>query len=260
MSTGINRREFLAALAGLGAAIVLPIKPSAADVDAAWDRLLKDPWYFDVNSSGTIVEHGVKEPKINADVYDVSTSWIRSPKDLISEVDPREELCSHFENLYADHVEDQSCNLEDRISDLEAELDDEKVGDARELELKVQISALKAQIKSLGAGARDWKDWVRSEGADGLQRFKDVIESWLQEPVNWNGMEWWDKTWSGQGRALAFFEQMDHSLVRALGVVIIEGEHPGSTYYAAELRVSTEDANSAADKLELPFRFREVAD
>lgn len=260
MSTGINRREFLAALAGLGAAIVLPIKPSAAEVDAAWDRLLKDPWYFDVNSWGTIVEHGVEEPKINADVYDVSTSWIKSPEDLISEVDPREELRRHFENLYIVHVEDQSCNLEDRISDLEAELDDENVGKARELELKIQISALKAQIKSLGDSARDWQDWVRSEGADGLQKFKDVIESWLQEPVNWMGMEWWDHTWSGQGRALAFFQQMDHSLVRQLGVRIVEGEHPGSTYYAAELRATIEDANDAAAKLKLPFRFRTVAD
>lgn len=260
MSTGINRREFLALLAGLGAAVVLPTNPSAAEVDAAWDRLLKDPWYFDVNSSGTIIEHGVKEPEVNADVYDVSTDWIKDPKGLIDEVEHREELRSHFESLYEEHVSDHAYELEERVSELESERDDENVDAARELELNGLIAALKAQIDSLNGDARDWKHWVRSEGQAGLQKFKAIIDSWLQSPVNWRGMEWWDRTWSGQGRALAFFQQMDHSLVRQLGVRIVEGEHPGSTYYAAELRGSIEDANEAAAELKLPFRFRTVAD
>ena len=260
MSTGINRREFLTALAGLGAAIVLPINPTVADIDAVWERLLKDPWYFDVNSSGTIVEHGVDEPKINADVYDLSTGWITDPKDLISEVEQREELRSHFESLYEDHVSEQCCMLEDRVSEMESERDDENVSAARELALNGQIAALKAQIDALEGGARDWTDWVTSQGKAGLQQFKDAIESWLQESVSWDAMEWWDDTWSGQGRALVFFQQMDHSLVEELGVRIVEGEHPGSTYYAAELRVSIEDANEAAAELKLPFRFRTVAD
>lgn len=260
MSTGINRREFLAALAGMGAAIVLPINPTVADVDAAWDRLLEDPWYFDVNTWGTIVEQGVDEPKINADVYDVSTDWITDPRTLISEVEQRQELRDRFEWLYENHVSEQCCMLEDRVSEMEAERDDENVSAARELELTGQIAALKAQIDALEGGARDWTDWVTSQGKAGLQQFKDAIESWLQESVSWDAMEWWDDTWSGQGRALVFFQQMDHSLVEELGVRIVEGEHPGSTYYAAELRVSIEDANEAAAELKLPFRFRTVAD
>lgn len=260
MSTGINRREFLTALAGLGAAIVLPVNPTVADVDAVWERLLEDPWYFEVDSSGMIVEPGVGSPKLNADVYNVSTFWITDPEGLISEVEDAEELRSHFESLYEDHVSEQCCMLEDRVSELEAELEDEYVGAARELELHGQIAAIKAQIDVLEDGGRDWTDWVKSQGEAGLQKFKDVIRSWLQSPVNWMNMELWGDDWSGQGHALAFFQQMDDSLVRELGVRTVEGQHPGSTYYAAELRASIEDANKAAAKLKLPFRFRTVAD
>lgn len=51
---------------------------------------------------------------------------------------------------------------------------------------------------------------------------------------------------------------MAATLTEELGIKIVEGEHPGSTYYAAELRVPVEDANEAAARLELPFRFRQV--
>jgi hypothetical protein len=45
-------------------------------------------------------------------------------------------------------------------------------------------------------------------------------------------------------------------MLKALGIVVVEGDRPGSSYYAAELRGSIDDANAAAAKLELPFRFR----
>jgi hypothetical protein len=36
---------------------------------------------------------------------------------------------------------------------------------------------------------------------------------------------------------------------------VIDGEHPGSTYYAAELRVDIEEANRAAEAAGMPVRF-----
>jgi len=39
-------------------------------------------------------------------------------------------------------------------------------------------------------------------------------------------------------------------------VEIIEGEHPGSSYYAAELRQDVEYANQLARNIGLEFRFR----
>jgi hypothetical protein len=47
----------------------------------------------------------------------------------------------------------------------------------------------------------------------------------------------------------------------ALGVVIIEGEHPGSSYFAAELRIPVEEANAIAEENGWTIRFvREGAD
>ena len=43
--------------------------------------------------------------------------------------------------------------------------------------------------------------------------------------------------------------------LETLGVDVIEGEHPGSTYYAAELRGDIDEANRAAKKIGLPVRF-----
>ena len=41
-----------------------------------------------------------------------------------------------------------------------------------------------------------------------------------------------------------------------IGVVIIGGKCPDSTYYATELRNSIENANETAQDLRLAFRFR----
>ena len=41
------------------------------------------------------------------------------------------------------------------------------------------------------------------------------------------------------------------------GVVIVDGDRPGSNYIAAELKSSVEDANKAAERLGLPIRFAE---
>lgn len=40
-----------------------------------------------------------------------------------------------------------------------------------------------------------------------------------------------------------------------LQVEVVEGEHPGSTYYAAELVGNIDDANRAAEVEGIPVRF-----
>ena len=44
----------------------------------------------------------------------------------------------------------------------------------------------------------------------------------------------------------------------ALGVQIVEGGHPGSSYYAAVLRQDVDYVNNIARSLGLKFRFREA--
>jgi hypothetical protein len=48
---------------------------------------------------------------------------------------------------------------------------------------------------------------------------------------------------------------MDREKRELLGVNIIEGEHPGSTYYAAEFHGDVEEANAIAAAEGIPVRF-----
>ena len=260
MSIEINRREFLAALAGIGAAIVLPINSSEAEVDAEWQRLLDDPWCFDVDRRGMIVEPNVSSPKVNEDVYDsISVGWIKDPESLINEIDQHDELRSHFQNLYASHIEEQQAELEDHIDTLEDELDAAPEESIEAKAISARIVKTKKAIDALDPDEDEgWKDWIQESGPSKLDNFKNEVEKWLQSPVNWMATDSWPEGWSGQGRALSFFRDQEYAMLDALGVVIVEGEHPGSTYYAAELEGSIDDANAAAARLELPFRFRRV--
>ncbi len=60
---------------------------------------------------------------------------------------------------------------------------------------------------------------------------------------------------TAQGAALAFFRRMAVDDLETLGVDVVEGEHPGSTYYAAELRGDIDEANRAAEAAGIPVRF-----
>ena len=48
---------------------------------------------------------------------------------------------------------------------------------------------------------------------------------------------------------------MDRDQLETLGVQVIEGDFPGSSYYAAELGVDISKANRAAKKAGIPVRF-----
>jgi hypothetical protein len=113
MTAEINRRGFLASLIALGAAVALPAKATDAQIDAAWATLLNDPWWFVVNDSMTIVEPDGQEPKIRSDVYDISTWSIKTPDDLIDEIDQYDELRSHFFNLAVDELEEVRLKLDE---------------------------------------------------------------------------------------------------------------------------------------------------
>ncbi|MBC7548724.1 MAG: hypothetical protein H7224_08825 [Polaromonas sp.] len=245
MNSNLNRRELLIALVGMGATIALSSPLSQAthlQIDGVWSALTKDPWYFEVNGQGTILESSNDEPTINSDVYQsISVAYLKTPQDVIDEVNIYEELRSHFMHLASNELEQ-----------VESDLDDEDIG-------KVARQALLKLRDALQDEDEGWCDWVLLAGKKGVPRFRDAIEAWLGEPVNWMATDFWPKGWSSQGQALSFFSDLDFHITEALGVKIIEGEHPGSSYYAAELRSGITAANAAAGELGLPFRFREEA-
>lgn len=218
-----SRRQFLQALAAAGAVLAVPAtllaKASPEVIETAWRRALADPWYFEVGEFGTINEADAPELTQRSDIWDV---WDRQPRDsehLIGEIEQIGPLESHFED-YADDFN----------------------------EARPEFIA-----------ARDWRAWIRHEGRAGLDEFWAVVEQWLDAPIDWSEYEYMPREAFAMGRAYNFFSSMDRDLRRELGVVIVEGSCPGSDYFAAELRQPIVMANAAAERLELPFRFRAEA-
>ena len=199
-------------------------------------------FFYEVSEYGTICDPGVPGPKLRSDVFqNVSSGLIRNADDLVSEVEGCHPLASHFSILAADHLPD----IEDEL-----DADDNTLGFVERRRLVYLAAALRDDPDT------GWRDWIAHEGDPGLAGFKQIIQDWLDEDVDWDEAESFDSGWSGQSAALSFFSDLEAKVRKALGVVIIEGEHPGSSYYAAELRGEIAHANQAAQALGLAFRFR----
>jgi len=98
-----------------------------------------------------------------------------------------------------------------------------------------------------------WRNWITAEGEAGLGWFIGQVEAWLDEPASDD--EQTAQQFSGVALAKRYFECLGNKTMDALGVQIIEGEHPGSTYYAAELRQDIDYANQVARDSGLECRF-----
>jgi len=61
----MDRRSFLQALIGLGAAVALPLKATDAQVDKAWNELCQDPFLFAVREGGAIYDPDSPDPQVN---------------------------------------------------------------------------------------------------------------------------------------------------------------------------------------------------
>ena len=203
--------------------------------------------FYEVARHGTLTDPTVRAPEVRADVFKcLSPCSIRTTDELISEVDGCIPLANHFSILAEEH-----------LAAIEAKLEEEDSGPGfiARRRLAFQAAALCHDPDS------GWRDWVKHEGGPGLVGFKKLIEDWLARSIDWDEAEWSDSEWSdsgwnGQNAALRFFSGLAAEVRKLLGVVITEGEHPGSSYCAAELQGEIGPANAAAQALGLAFRFR----
>lgn len=243
MTIQINRRTFLQALIAAGASYALPAKATQVQVDKVWAEAQTNPWYFEVNDYGTLVDTDVSEPQVWADVFDITVNEHSTPESLIREIESCSPLCTHMSEA-----------LDKEIESLEEDLDEDAPTNSKEQKaLLRKINALK--------DARDeyeepWQEWIELEGKNGIAKFNALIEDWLSDPIDWMQSDFFPVRSGPQGAALGFFQDQPYELLDALGVVVIEGEHPGSSYYAAELRQDIAKANAVAVDLGLPFRFK----
>lgn len=240
MSFTLNRRSFLLALIALGASYALPANATPEQVDEVWEEAQARLWFFEVNEWGTISDPFCTQDETWGDIFSLSTDYLKTPADVVHEVHRCQPLIHHFQGL-----------ANDELDELMDELDSEPPpGLLRRRHVQKVIKALQSDPDD------GWQDWIELEGRAGVARFREAIDDWLDEPADYLQSEWFPLNHGSQGQAKAFFESLDHETLDALRVVIIEGEHPGSTYYAARLRQGIGDANAVAEDLGLPFRFR----
>ena len=180
---------------------------------------------FHVSDSGTITDPDVEVPQINADLFEFDD--YHTVESLIDTIETCQPLLNSIQSLAWDKRLQFS---EDDDSELKTALQDDDFG---------------------------WKEWIRLEGENGLNWFITYIdETWLQKKLNWRDVDYLPSHYSGVAVAKEYFENLDNDTLDALGVDIIEGEHPGSTYYAAELRQDIDHANQVTREMGMDFRFR----
>jgi hypothetical protein len=236
--TELKRRDLLLSLIAVGASYALSWDAKPAQVDVVWQEASTNPWYFEVSSEKTIIDRSISQPEIWEDVFCFSPECLDIPQQLIQEV----ERCEPLRHYFMDRAESER-------GDLESQLDDDDLSD----EERERLSSL---VKAMEDPDFGWQEWVERLGPTDMKQFQDLISGWLTDPIDWDLFDSSDHNLGGQGHALEFFESLGTPVLKAIGVKIVEGEHPGSSYYAAELRIDVNAANAAAASLGLPIRFR----
>ena len=108
------------------------------------------------------------------------------------------------------------------------------------------------------AGVEDpddnWEDWLRRADEDTLATVQMAVDRWLDD-MGPEDFEYADlHGQSSRGEALQFFRD-ECDTCDIFNIAIVEGDHPGSTYYAAELRMDVDEANVIAERKGIPIRF-----
>lgn len=196
-------------------------------------------------SGGTLKPAGFKEAETRAEFYDdLVDQWERSSPDLAYAMDELQPLAWAVQSIYSDIRDD----LEARIDNASEE---NKPDSKKIAQLKVRLASMPEEPEE---GVADWLRTI--DGEYFASYVVPRIRQWFSDPPNRNFEDdYLPESATGQGWALDYFRNMDRDSLKLIGVVIVEGDLPGSTYYAAELRGGIEKANKAAKRSGLNVRF-----
>ena len=109
-----------------------------------------------------------------------------------------------------------------------------------------------------GPSPTEWKAWLRSDPKIAESCSAEIV-AWLEDTdlgeFDFELAETHSNT--PQSAALSLWRDRPEEL-EPFHVEIVEGECPGSTYYAAVLRSSIKEANDLAIRLGLPIMFQRI--
>jgi hypothetical protein len=144
-------------------------------------------------------------------------------------------------------------------------IDDIPADETELIDFIAENSAIEDQVQYLWESAhsinetkaKDWVTWLQDDNA---YLVTSHLSRWLSRWPDESDWEQFNRDGNtGQGEARIFFER-EHHLADLFGIVIVDGDHPGSSYYAAELRTDVEEANAIACAEGIPIRFVEDED
>lgn len=200
---------------------------------------------FEVTDGGTLRMADYVEAEIRAEFYeDVAEQWEGSPQDLSDAMDECQPLAWAVNSIYSDFRVEIVAEIGAAETDAQQN--------------KRRIAVLKERLKKLPEEPEDGvSDWLLGLTTSEFEaNVVPQIQEWFSEPPNWSFEDdYLPQTGTAQGAALEFFRSMDAEQVDLLGVDLVEGDRPGSSYYAAELRVDVDQGNRAAVAAGIPVWF-----
>ncbi len=220
----MDRRTFLKTLSALvGSALALPadlVSASDAEIDAAF-RQAGDWLLFEVGPTGTLSDARFDPPSSRRDAYGL-----------------------HF----AAHLD---------VSDIEDIPSLQREVESLCAEWPAAHPAISGTPAWVAARAGDWQTWMDELGPDERADIDAAVDAWLDEPPDmsfeWNELH---EEATAEGQAYVYFrDDADPDMMDALNISVIEGDRPGSTYYAAELGMDVDEANRLAEAKGWPVRF-----
>ena len=231
----MNRRRFLQTLAALGASIALPFDLSArlADqslpppddiVDRAWMLATRQWGLFEVDDYGTLSYANFEEPRTRREIYNENTVADFD----VQRIEARSSLCMLIQDCFRESIEGG------------AGFD---LGMAQDQDIDERVE-------------NDWPQWfVQAIGPD-RQAIDAQINAWLDDEPDWDAEgEAIYRSGTAQGAAYHYFCSQPLEDLEVLGIRVIEGDCPGSSYFAAELHLSPEEANAIAIEQDWAIRF-----
>ena len=205
---------------------------------------------FEVHDGGTLIVANFAELTTRAEFYeDVADRWTDSPQDLLDAMSDCQPLAWEVQSIYSEARDE----IESALHDAETKASSNKP----------RIAALKKRLANLPEepeeGAAEWL--LSLTNYEFESRVIPAIEKWFDGEPNWSYEDdYLPSGMTAQGAALDYFRNMDGSTLEQLGVVIVEGDRPGSTYYAAELEGDIANANAQAVRLGVGIRFVQVVE
>jgi hypothetical protein len=224
----LDRRAFLR---GLVACLLLPAAIPEKALEATevppevWRAMEVNPITFTVDRSRRIGQRDYDGPRSRADAFDLGHGEVATPDVLLQTADRIQPLMWHLCNEYYDFRESLPA------------VDQQRWPEEPEDGVKA---------------------WVRGLDPLAFANLRLTVHEWLDaEPDYINEEnEYFSSPASGEDYAFRFFQNhFEGDPEELLGVIVVEGDRPGSTYYAAELTVSVAEANRRAEEAGIPIRF-----